>query len=65
MSEILLKIGEQVRDPREMTREELDKWHEQLAQDARKYLFSIGQPLVYERDGHVLAEHNDGRVELI
>ncbi len=36
-----------------------------LAENARKYLFSIGQPLVYKRDGHIVVEHKDGRVLVI
>jgi hypothetical protein len=31
--------------------------------EAKKHLFSIGQPLVYEKDGNMIAEFADGRIE--
>ncbi|ODS81533.1 MAG: hypothetical protein ABS46_11285 [Cytophagaceae bacterium SCN 52-12] len=63
--DIILKVGEMVKSPRSMTRQEREIWHKQLTENARDYLFSIGQPLVYKRDGRVVAEHKDGRVLVI
>ena len=60
-----LKIGEMVKSPRSMTQQERDVWHKQIAEKAREYLFSIGQPLVYKKDGHVVAEYQDGRVLVV
>lgn len=60
-----LKVGEMVKHPRSMTRKELDEWHKKLAESARNYLFSIGQPMVYKKDGHVVAEYKDGRILVV
>ncbi|MGG7665400.1 hypothetical protein [Dyadobacter sp. BHUBP1] len=63
--DIQFKIGHRTNDPCSMTREERSQWQQQLAVNARDYLFSIGQPLVYKRDGHVVVEHKDGRIQVI
>ncbi|SDF76706.1 hypothetical protein SAMN04487996_112139 [Dyadobacter soli] len=63
--DIQFKIGRRTNDPRSITPEERSKWQKQLAVNARDYLFSIGQPLVYKRDGHIIAEHKDGRLQVI
>ncbi len=63
--EITLKVGEMVKRPSSMNEQERDAWHQQIAQQAKDYLFSIGQPLVYEREGHIVAEHQDGRILII
>lgn len=63
---IKYKVGTMTKDPFDMTEEELAEWEQECADDARKYLFSIGQPLVYRReDGHTVAEYKDGRVEIV
>lgn len=63
--DIHFKTGRRTNDPRSMTSEERSQWQQQLAINARDYLFSIGQPLVYKRDGHIVAEHKDGRLQVI
>lgn len=63
--DIQFKIGRRTNDPHSMTFEERCQWQRELAVDARDYLFSIGQPLVYKRDGHIVAEHKDGRLQVI
>ena len=63
--EITLKVGEMIKSPSAMNDQERALWHQQIAQKAREYLFSIGQPLVYERDGHIVAEHQDGRIIIV
>ncbi|WP_133163414.1 hypothetical protein [Siphonobacter curvatus] len=63
--EIILKVGEMVKSPSSMDEQERTIWQQQIAQKAKEYLFSIGQPLVYERDGHIVAEHQDGRIMII
>lgn len=56
------KIGKMVKDPRDMTNVERQEWQRKCAENARDYLFSIGQPLVYqEPDGKFVAEYKDGR----
>ena len=46
-----------------MTPEELKIWKEECEVEAPNYLFCIGQPLVYEKDGRLIAEHADGRID--
>lgn len=63
---IQYKQGRMVKDPVQMNPAEKTAWHNQCAKNARHYLFSIGQPLVYKRqDGHRVAEYSDGRVEVV
>lgn len=63
--DVVFKIGRMTKDLRRMTMEERDQWQKEAAIRAKDYLFSIGQPLVYKRDGHVIAEYKDGRVEIV
>lgn len=64
--EIKYKVGTMTKDPFYMNEEELAEWEQECADDAREYLFSIGQPLVYRReDGRFVAEFEDGRIELV
>lgn len=63
--DIKFKIGERVSDPRSMSKSDRVQWKKTVAENARDYLFSIGQPLVYKRNGHIVAEHKDGRVLVI
>ncbi|WP_221622341.1 hypothetical protein [Larkinella rosea] len=54
------------KDPRHMSEKELDQWQIQCAENARNYLFSIGQPLVYKRpDGHTVAEYQNGQILVV
>lgn len=58
--------GVMVKDPRHMTDQELMVWQTQCAENARDYLFSINQPLVYiGEDGHTVAEYKDGTMRVI
>ncbi|MBO9637635.1 MAG: hypothetical protein J7576_05660 [Siphonobacter aquaeclarae] len=63
--DIEFKVGKRQHDPRHMTSEERVRWQKEMAEDAREYLFSIGQPLVYRKQGHIVAEHRDGRIQII
>ena len=66
VQEVSYKQGQMVKDPRSMTDAERAEWQHQCALNAREYLFSIGQPLVYKRqDGHTVAEYKDGRLEIV
>lgn len=60
--EELLRKGKMTRSPFDMTLEEEREWQIQKQVEARAYLFSIGQPLVYEKDGVMIAEYADGRI---
>ncbi len=61
--EVMVKKGEMTKSPFQMTFLELKNWQQENKAEARKYLFSIGQPLVYEKNGHMIAEFADGRIE--
>ena len=53
------------KSPFDMTFEEEKEWRIQKQAEARDFLFSIGQPLVYEKDGVMIAEYADGRITRI
>lgn len=61
--EEMVRKGSMVKSPFDMTPEELKVWQQELKVKAREYLFSIGQPLVYRKDGRMIAEYADGRIE--
>lgn len=63
--EALIKKGVMKKKPFDMTDEERAAWEKESSERGRAYLFSIGQPLVYEKDGHMVAEYADGRIENI
>ena len=63
--EELVKKGKMVKDPFKMTAEERAEWQIQMSVKTRAYLYSIGQPMVYKKDGQMIAEHADGRVEYL
>lgn len=49
----------------EMSIEEIKAWERAMQKEAEEYLFSIGQPLVYEKDGRMIAHHADGSISQI
>ena len=49
----------------DMTPDERAAYYEAAIPIIREKLFSIGQPLVHEKDGRLVAEHADGRIEYI
>jgi hypothetical protein len=59
----LLRKGKMTKSPFDMTIEEEKEWQIQKQAEAKAFLFSIGQPLVYEKDGIMIAEYADGRIE--
>ena len=61
--ETLVKEGRMEKSPLDMTCAERKDWYEQIQKNARAYLFSIGQPLVYKADGTMIAEYADGTIE--
>jgi hypothetical protein len=63
--EELVRKGKMTKSPFEMTFEEEKEWRIQKQTEARTFLFSIGQPLVYEKDGVMIAEYADGRIKRI
>jgi hypothetical protein len=49
----------------EMTTEEREEFYKGMALETRTYLFSIGQRLVYEKNGKIVAEYADGTIKLV
>ncbi|BAU52097.1 hypothetical protein [Mucilaginibacter gotjawali] len=60
--EQLMRKGTMTKSPFKMTFEEEKEWQIQKQKEAKAYLFSIGQPLVYKKDGVMIAEYADGRI---
>ena len=60
--EELVRKGKMTKSPFKMTLEEEREWRIEKQAEAQAYLFSIGQPLVYEKDGVMIAEYADGRI---
>jgi len=60
--ESFIKKGRMVKSPSKMQPKELEEWEEKEKAYVRNYLFSIGQPLVYQKNGKMLAEYADGRI---
>ncbi len=60
--EELLRKGKMTKSPFKMTFEEEKAWRIEKQAEAQAFLFSIGQPLVYEKDGVMIAEYADGRI---
>jgi hypothetical protein len=63
--ESFFQKGIMKKDPFDMTDQERKVWQKEAADRARIYLFSIGQPLVYEKDGQMIAEYADGSIKKI
>ncbi len=61
--EDLIRKGTMTKNPIHMTPEELEAWKKERDIHTRQYLFSIGQPLVYRKDGKIIAEYADGTIE--
>jgi hypothetical protein len=65
ISEIATYQGQLNKSIAQMTLKE-QKEHYKFAEiRAREYLFSIGQPLVHQKDGHVVAEYSNGKIVII
>jgi hypothetical protein len=60
--ESFLKKGRMEKSPLLMDAGELRTWEEQEKAYVRNHLFSIGQPLVYRKDGDMIAEYADGTI---
>ena len=62
---IKYRTGTMTKRPTEMSAQELKAWQEQGEKEIREYLFSINQPLIYEKNGVMVIEHKDGSIETI
>ncbi len=49
----------------EMNPEEYKAWQIEAKKEVRRTLFAKNMPLVHKKDGHVVAEYPDGRIEII
>ena len=63
--EEMTRKGEMVKSPVDMSPDEYADWKIQVQVDARKYLFSIGQPFVTYKNSVAFAEFADGHVERV
>jgi hypothetical protein len=62
---IKYRTGTMVKSVWNMTDAEYKIWNENSKNEVKKYLFSIGQPLVYFIDNKAVAEYSDGSIEYI
>ncbi|WP_057938040.1 hypothetical protein [Algoriphagus resistens] len=63
--EVFLKKGKMKKDLCYMTAAERVAWKEKMGKEIRSHLFSIGQPLVYRKNGQMIAEYADGHIEKV
>ncbi len=57
--------GEMPKPIYSMTANERKAYYEAAAIKTREYLFSIGQSLVYRKNGRMIAESADGSIEVL
>ena len=60
-----LRYGGAKKSTFEMTGEELEQAAQNILRRAKEKAFSKGLPIHFMRDGALMAEHPDGRVEVI
>lgn len=58
-------IGRMKKNIATMTPEEYKQWQFEVNKDAKQSLFALNMPFVYKKDGIVLAEYPDGKIEII
>jgi hypothetical protein len=49
----------------QMTSQEREVHYKKMAIRTREYLFSIGQPFVYKKNGQIIAEYSDGKSTIV
>lgn len=57
--------GTMKKDIAEMTADEYKAWQFAANIEIKRSLFAKNMPLVHKKDGHVVAEYADGRIEII
>lgn len=62
---LLIKKGRGSHSPYDLSQMNEQANLEQVEKGIRAYLFSLGQPLVYEKDDSLLVEYPDGSLERI
>jgi hypothetical protein len=63
LTEQLTRKGSMTTKPWLMSPSERATWESQIQKNTRAYLFSIGQPLVYKKNGRYIAEYADGSIK--
>lgn len=53
------------KDPFIMAMEEKTAWKKELKQKIRSYLFARQRPLIYRKNGQMVAEYQDGTIQSI
>jgi hypothetical protein len=61
--EYFIKRGRMTKSPLEMLSQELKIWEQKEQAFVREHLFSMGQPLVYKKNGVMVIEFADGKTE--
>lgn len=46
----------------DMSDEEKEVWRQEVVENTKRSLFAKGQPLVYRKNGVLVAEYGDGRI---
>jgi len=63
--EMLVKRGKMEKSPLQMNPGEFRKWQKDMTIGIRDYLFSIGQPLIYKKEGRFVAEYANGYIKFL
>ena len=63
--DLIVKKGKKPANFDKMTPEEHREWERCMQKEAEAYLFSIGQPLVYKKDGQYIAQYADGTMSIL
>ncbi|QIH33795.1 hypothetical protein [Sphingobacterium sp. DR205] len=61
----LITVGRMQKDPFIMAMEEKTAWKKELKQKIRSYLFARQRPLIYRKNGQMVAEYQDGTIQSI
>ena len=65
ISEIATYRGRLEKSIAQMTQSEREEHYKVSANRTREFLFSIGQPLVHQKNGYLVAEYADGKITII
>jgi hypothetical protein len=62
---LYLRYGGAKKSTFDMSFEELEQAAQSILRRAKEKAFSKGQPIYYSKDGKVMAEYADGRIEVV
>jgi|EndMetStandDraft_4_1072995.scaffolds.fasta_scaffold00531_14 hypothetical protein len=63
--ELMVKKGKMTKKPWLMSPAERGEWFGSIQKEAKAYLFSIGQPVVYKKGENFIAEYADGSTKVL